>query len=608
MSHLNETICIEIAAYKEFELLNTVHSALLQADNPNRIHFSICYQYDLKDDYYELLKIPHCRIKYFKESETKGLCFARNHCQHLIEDEEYVLQIDAHMRFVKHWDTKMIEQLLGTKDKNAIISFYPSNCKEDMMKLDLDDPVFDQPCSSCVLCASSFKDYPCYFVTFTSYPRNEKNGYLRNPYISGNNFFTFSRVHKVVYNDPDMFFYADELAMALRLFTYGYNVYVPTESYIYHQYERKTQSFPKITTQMLDEDKRFRRLVEVGEEEINLGEYGLGNQRTLAQYEAFSGIDFLNRKLDPKTKLGHYDIYDYEHLKKTPKKKLSKEIALLKEREQMEVYIVDLFGDYMDTIQSCLSTASRPEYVHFVVGTTGLVLDESLYEKYHISRIQSFKKNTPFSKILSSITKKLGKGSVAIVDSHVHFLKNWDAFYFSQMLAAGENAVLSSWTWFNPKTEEADSMNPYTNIVYEFNGFEGNYPKLVYHQEIDISSRKVPYPVAFFYDFFFFGFADTFKKVPFDPELNVDEERILYGLRLWTNGFDLYMPRASHLVRIADPVELKDGIFHPTTVAGLFRIDSYEGKQFQEDYPYGLGTKRTLASFFDYIHYDPEKK
>ena len=93
MDHKDETICIEIAAYKEFELMNTVHSALLQADYPERIHFAICYQNDDLTDYNELLKIPNCRIKYFKESETKGLCFARYHCQHLIENETYILQI-----------------------------------------------------------------------------------------------------------------------------------------------------------------------------------------------------------------------------------------------------------------------------------------------------------------------------------------------------------------------------------------------------------------------------------------------------------------------------------------------------------------------------------
>ena len=34
-------ILVEIASYKDPELLNTINSALVQADNPNRVYFSI---------------------------------------------------------------------------------------------------------------------------------------------------------------------------------------------------------------------------------------------------------------------------------------------------------------------------------------------------------------------------------------------------------------------------------------------------------------------------------------------------------------------------------------------------------------------------------------
>ena len=139
------------------------------------------------------------------------------------------------MRFVKHWDTKMIEQLLSTHDPKAAISFYPSNCLEEMMKLPLDDPMFDEPCDSNVLYARSFKDYPSYFVNFASFPKNRNEGITINPFISGGNFFSFREVHQEVWNDPHMYFYGDELAMGIRLYTYGWNVYVPSEGYIYHQ-------------------------------------------------------------------------------------------------------------------------------------------------------------------------------------------------------------------------------------------------------------------------------------------------------------------------------------------------------------------------------------
>ena len=40
----DKTILIQIPAYKDVDLLNTVYSALQQADFPERIHFIVCYQ------------------------------------------------------------------------------------------------------------------------------------------------------------------------------------------------------------------------------------------------------------------------------------------------------------------------------------------------------------------------------------------------------------------------------------------------------------------------------------------------------------------------------------------------------------------------------------
>ena len=128
----NEKILIEIAAYCDDELLNTVKSALIQAKYPHRIHFAICYQSDDLKDYYELKKIKNCKIIYLKKNESKGSVYARYLCQNLITDEKYVYQIDAHMRFVKDWDIKIIQQLLSLNDNKAILSGYPPALTEEM--------------------------------------------------------------------------------------------------------------------------------------------------------------------------------------------------------------------------------------------------------------------------------------------------------------------------------------------------------------------------------------------------------------------------------------------------------------------------------------------
>jgi len=40
--------------------------------------------------------------------ESKGLGWARDECQRLYDGEGYALQLDAHHRFLKGWDTALI--------------------------------------------------------------------------------------------------------------------------------------------------------------------------------------------------------------------------------------------------------------------------------------------------------------------------------------------------------------------------------------------------------------------------------------------------------------------------------------------------------------------
>ena len=173
---------------------------MIQADNPDRIYFAICYQSDNLEDYEELKKIKNCRIKYLKASEAKGTCFARNLYKQMIEDEKFVFQIDSHMRFVKHYDSKLIEQLISLNDPKASISFYPPSCTEEMMTLPLDDKAFDEPCLGAIMCVKDFKKdlYPFINMQATIVNKNDKL-FKKNPLISANNYFAFEDILYIIF-------------------------------------------------------------------------------------------------------------------------------------------------------------------------------------------------------------------------------------------------------------------------------------------------------------------------------------------------------------------------------------------------------------------------
>ena len=288
MNNNDEKIVICIASYVEKELLNTVKSALIQADNPDRIFFSICYQSDDLKDYYELKKIKNCKIKHLTTSESKGTCYARKICTEMIEDEKYVYQIDAHMRFVKHYDSKLIEQLLSLNDPKASISFYPDDCTEEMMKLPLDHKVFNKPNRGCIIKIKEFLDdsFPFLHISSEIVEKNDER-FRKNPFISAGNYFSFCNIYKKILHDPEMFYYGDELPMAIRYFTHGVNNYLGKEGYIYHEYVDENRGLPNVENGFLNEQIRFSQLLNLNQSnnaKYELGEFGLGTERSLEEF------------------------------------------------------------------------------------------------------------------------------------------------------------------------------------------------------------------------------------------------------------------------------------------------------------------------------------
>lgn len=61
---------------------------------------------------------------------------------------------------------------------------------------------------------------------------------------------------------------------------------------------------------MAIEEIRFKNLVRVNSDEefIDLEDYGLGDVRTLEEFEKFSGIDFKNKKLSDDISKGNFVV------------------------------------------------------------------------------------------------------------------------------------------------------------------------------------------------------------------------------------------------------------------------------------------------------------
>ena len=126
-------IFVQIASYRDPELIPTLKDLLDKADSPENLRICIAWQHSEEDEWdnldefkdddrFVILDIPH--------TESLGACWARNKIQQEYGDEKYTLQLDSHHRFVEGWDTKSITMLENLREKGynkpLLTSYIPS--------------------------------------------------------------------------------------------------------------------------------------------------------------------------------------------------------------------------------------------------------------------------------------------------------------------------------------------------------------------------------------------------------------------------------------------------------------------------------------------------
>jgi hypothetical protein len=115
--------------------------------------------------------------------------------------------------------------------------------------------------------------------------------------------FTGGDFVKEVPHDPELYFHGEEISIAVRAFTWGYDLFHPHKLILWHEYTRSgrvkhwdddSQWWKKNTSSHL----RNRKLFEMDglAKDIDFGPYDFGPKRTLADYERYAGLSFKRRK------------------------------------------------------------------------------------------------------------------------------------------------------------------------------------------------------------------------------------------------------------------------------------------------------------------------
>ena len=308
------TILIHLPAYRDPELIPTIKDALANAEFPNRVRFGICRQYNPEDGFDDLSEFKddsRFKVKEMLYTEAKGLAYARAVINdELLEDEDFVLQLDSHHRFTENWDSTLIGWYdeLVEDGYNPVIGGY----------LPMYDP-FNDPAGRVqepwVSEAACFYPFGTIFIRPTGV-RDWKE--LTKPYparfLSGHFSFGSNKWAKEIRHDPNIFFAGEEINLTVRSFTHGYDLFHPHRVVIWHATMREERSNMLVWDDMSsrgddmwwrgnnDARARIRQLLGVEERLLDLGEYDLGKTRSLKDYERYAGINFKRRAFQQYTK------------------------------------------------------------------------------------------------------------------------------------------------------------------------------------------------------------------------------------------------------------------------------------------------------------------
>ena len=304
----NEKIFIQIASYRDPELLPTLRDCIDKAHKPENLVFSICWQHSKEDEWDNLDEFKdddRFKIIDVDYTESKGACWARNTLQQQYDGEAYTLQLDSHHRFIQDWDKELIDMLKGLQDKghekplltSYISSYNPETDPEGRVQVPW-KMNFDR----------FIPEGAIFFLPASIENHKELTEPITSRFYSAHFAFSVGSFVEEVPHDPEYYFHGEEISIAVRAFTWGYDLFHPHKIIAWHEYTRKGR------TKQWDDDKtwgsknssshlRNRKLFEMDghEKDIDFGIYDFGPVRTLEDYEKYAGISFKKRAVQKYT-------------------------------------------------------------------------------------------------------------------------------------------------------------------------------------------------------------------------------------------------------------------------------------------------------------------
>lgn len=321
------SIFVSIASFRDPDCKNTVASLLEKAVDPGRIRIGVLSQVVPGEDDDCLIEPVGANVVVEEVDArlSKGACWARSRVQSLWQGEDYYFQIDSHMRFVEGWDAVLINMLGECGGEKCVLStyplsFFPPDGYGEPTLLRLRPKWFDE--QGMLLCMSQISPIP------EVRGRPEENHFI----AAGMLFTTGGFVQEIPY-DPYLYHVGEEISLAVRLWTHGWNIHTPNAVIAYHDYHTSDRSKHwrfESDWVYLDRQSKSRVRYLLGADPYadpdvlqEIGKYGIGRERSLYDYEKAAGVNLRLRMIDGKFALPPAWLATSDHQKRLRQQYLS---------------------------------------------------------------------------------------------------------------------------------------------------------------------------------------------------------------------------------------------------------------------------------------------
>ena len=296
------SIFVSIAAYRDPELAPTIADCIRRARYPDQLRFGVCWQHTEDEVPPADFSRGNVRTIDVPWHQSPGVCWARAEIMKLWDGEDFFLQLDSHHRFVQDWDALLLAQAARCGTDKFVLSTYAMPY----------DPRAPAPEAGAPTQMDFHRFSADGIPMFIPRAVPERPAPLRARFVSAHFLFAPGCFAAEIPYDPELYFHGEEITLAIRAFTHGYDLFHPSQHVLWHEYTRNYRAkhwddhvqargipFEWHMRDAASRERVQRFLLDPREEQ-----FGCGSARTFAEYESYAGLSFRHRSAQDATLRG----------------------------------------------------------------------------------------------------------------------------------------------------------------------------------------------------------------------------------------------------------------------------------------------------------------